>query len=353
MAIPLAKRFEFLDKETNMSVAPFGSDITTGVYNSPLADGLPSSDVLKELINASSQSMKGIVPDVGGVKDIYSTATRGVKGAFGTLTDLKSLNSDKVGRYLSDITGSNPSLTKSMMNVAGNCSANGLNYGLPGKPYSPSINCGSGKLGLGTSGSSSSCNASSYGDLLNKLTDGKYGSTFQDLTSMMRRLMSLAGYGYNLGMCGVFGALSSTFGSGTKDMLSRASGSLLGTFGMAGNTNAVLDIAKSSVGLYPLLSNPSAISGFLDNFKLPSNVGQGGYANMADRTTAGLELLDENWSCSAHDNIPSISSVSNYSSDLGKVFSAKLTDRSYAGSDLDNVSFSDSDFTMAAFGAFA
>lgn len=347
--ITSAKRFEFLDKETSIAVGKFGSDVDAGVYNSPLADGLPSSEKLKELINSALQTASGIKSKAAGAKDAYGTVTRGVKGVTGTLTDIKSLSVDKLGSYFNEITGANSTYTKSLLSVAGNCSANGMNYGIPGKPYSPSINCGSGKLGVGTSGSSTSCNASSYGDLINKLTGGGYASTYQDLNSALRKIMALAGYGYNLGMCGVFGALGTAFGSESKDMLSKASGSLLGAFGASGNTNAVLDIAKSSVGLYPRLTNPSIVTTFLDNFTLPSNVTESGLSLTADRTLGGLELIDDKWSCSAYDDMPSISSVNTYSPDLGKAFDSKLTDRSYGADELDDVDLSDDDFTMGAY----
>lgn len=343
------KRFEYLDKETNIAIAKFGSDMDAGVYNSPLNDLKSESDKLKSLINSALQNgAKDIsLPNTSGVQGLYSDATRKIKGLGSSITDLGSFGSGKLSGYLNDITG-NSAMGKSLTNMAQSCSGRGLGYALPGKPYSPSINCGAGKVSLGYSGSSQSCNASSYGDLLNKLTGGMFGAGFQDLNSALKKIMSLAGYGYNMGMCGVFGAL----GSGLpKDMLSKASGGLMATFGEAGNTNAMLDLAKSSVGLLPLSTYPAAIDTWMSNYQLPSNVGSNGLTDMADRTVGGLELIDENWATSDYDDAISMCKAPGYSQDLSDVFSAKLTDKSFGADELDVVNMSDYDFAFASYGS--
>ena len=158
--------------------------------------------------------------------------------------------------------------------------------------------------------------------------------------------MALSGYGYNLGMCGVFNALSQGM---PKDVLSRASGGLLSLLGSSGNTNGFLDVAKSSVGLVPLLTNPDSIRGFFDNFKKPSNVKESNLTNLADRALGGVELLDDSWNKSRVDGSLSIAQSTRNQRDLSDAFGAKLSDRSFNGSGLNTAPSNDDDFLLGAY----
>lgn len=344
-----AQRFKVLDKETNVGVANFTSGLDSSILNSAQNALQAVSPSLDSLIESSIQ--KGLqeleqTKDAFKVDDILSGVTRAAKDIGGRVSDLLSLPESKLNELMSDIADGNPQITKSLMGIMKSCSARGMGQGLPGKPYDPSINCGAGKIGVGTSGSAASCNASSYGNLLNKLTGGSYSSIFSDLNKQLKKVMSLAGYGYNLGMCGVFGALTSGM---SNDVLSRASGGLLSVMGKAGNTNAVLDIAASSVGLVPLLSNPTAIEGFLGNYKKPSNVKESMLPNLADRTLAGLELIDEHWAVSGYDAGISIAKTAGRTADLKQTFSSKLTNKSFGSSSLDIAASDDMDFMFASY----
>ena len=338
-----AQRFNVLDRETNISTAKFKADMDSGILNDP-ANILKDPNIqLQSLLDSANQKA---LDGQKNLSDVFSRASRVVRDAASRVTDLTSLPNEVLGDFLSSITGGDLGLQKSLKSMLNKCSNKGLGYGTPGKPYDLSMNCGAGDISLGQSGGKAGCDAGSFNDLLNKLTDGGYNASFKDLNSLLKSLMALSGYGYNLGMCGVFNALSQGM---PKDILSRASGGLLSLLGSSGNTNGFLDVAKSSVGLTPLLTNPDSIKGFFDNFKKPSNVKESNLPNLADRALGGAELLDNNWNKSRIDGSLSIAQSSRNQKDLSDAFSAKLSNRSFNGTGLNAAPSNDSDFLLGAY----
>jgi len=346
MTIP-AKRFSFLDEETNVAIAEFASDTTSSVYNSVKNVTSESNSNLDKLISSATQKT-GDLGATASSTDSFDDVSRMSKDAASAIGDLSKMPQAALDDFLSQISGKNPATAKSLKSILSKCKNSGMGYGSPGKRYDASINCGSGKLKVSGSSGTSNCDASSYSDLLNKLTNGSYGSVFSDANTALKSLMALAGYGYNLGMCGVFSALSSTLGLG-NDALSKASGALMSIFGKAGNTNAWLDLASSSSGLLPTSYSPSAVNDLFVNFSIPSNVKEYDWTNLASRTGAGLELVDSSWNLSSADGTLSIAEVGDGTTDLSNIFNAKLTDRAYGSDDLDEVPSSDDDFSWGSY----
>lgn len=346
-----SKRFDFLDKETNVAVSAFTSDLDSGILNSVENELTSVSETVESLFDSAVQSGKELF-DSFDTEDIFGSVTRVAKDVAGSVIDLASLPTDAVDGFFGDLGGNDSAIGKALKNIMRQCSNRGMGYGIPGRPFDPSINCGAGNISLGRGGyggygsSGGSCNASSFGNLLSKLSGGKYGGAFNDYNKALQALMSLGGYGYNLGMCGVFGALSQGL---PNNVLSRGAGGLLTLMASAGNTNAVLDIAKSAVGLTPLATNPSGIQLFLKNYQKPSNVRESGLMNLADRTLAGLELLSDQWDKSDYDDIPSLGEAPGFSRDLAETFKAKLSDHAFDDDHLGVPPSSDDVFVQSAY----
>lgn len=312
--------------------------------------------------NAIGDAVSAAQEQLKNISEPFKDVTRSVKGVISQVQDLASLPSKldaEIGNILSsglagigidgfgNVGGRiNPGLSKSLTGLMRNCRTRGSNYGFPGKPYDISAKCNGRDISLGKGSGASGrqgCDAGEYGNLLNRLTDGAYDASFKNLNAALKSLMALAGYGYNIGLCGVFSALS---GNLPKDALSRAAGGLLATFGASGNTNAVLDIAQSSLGLYPKLQNPSIVSTFLSNFTKPEQTRTADLPGLADRVFGGTELLDSSWSTSSYDSIPSLSQIWDYTPDLKETTKAKLTDRVVP--DLDFAPSNDDDFLFGS-----
>lgn len=350
-----AQRFDAMDFDSNVGTASFGKDADSSVMNSPINALKEKSTTLNDLISTGSESAAKASTSAREYLDSLESSSRFTKDIKSSFTDLSSLPAKYSSEFFSEISLGNAGMAKSLSGMAKRCSAggNGMGAGVPGKPWDMSMNCGGGNVSLGKGGGSSGsgCNASSFGNMLNSLTGGSYASSFKDLNSMLRSLMSLAGFGYNLGMCGVFSAL----GKGLpNDVLSRASGSLLDTMGSSSNTNGFLDLASSAVGLTPLLDNPSAIGNFFSHFKQPSNTTDSQLSDLADRVMGGSELLDDSWNQVDTTGFagltfpsgPSVSEVGMCTPDLRRVFGAKLTNRSFGSDELDLIPSMDEDFFL-------
>lgn len=350
MAIP-AQRFQYLDRETSLPSKQFNSGLDSSILNTSMNSEPPTVESLQSLIDSAIQSANNEADkaaDSFKIDDALAGITRTTKDLAGSLLNLNALTDSKLGEYLSDIIP-DANASRGIKGMIQKCRTNGSGYGIPGRPYDASMNCGAGKFSLGSGGygSSNSCNASSYSNLLNKLSGGAYNAEVNDFNKLLKALMSLAGMGYNMDMCGVFSSLS---GGLPNDVLSKAGGGLLGIMGQAGKTNAILDIASASAGLTPLLHNPNAVETFLGNYTLPRNIKESMYSNMADRTTAGLELLDESWNKSQYDGGLSMCKAPGYSDDLNSTLSGSLTNKSYGLADLDTAPSSDNDFMFASYG---
>ena len=419
-----ATRFEFLDKQTNVAVSSFTGKIDSGILNSVFNEAIPTSDQLQDIIDSVNQKSgellsqfedikaqaeagvgelsgklnelkaeaEGVISDA--VDTLKSTAgevyddakemlgdivpsglndvARVTKGLVSKINDLASLPSASIDMFTKNIGGSS-TMAQSLKNIMASCSKQGLGYGIPGRPYSPSISCGGNSFKLGSDSGygnysgygSSSCNASNYGDLLNKLTNGDYGSSFNDYNKALQTLMSLSGYGYNLGMCGVFNALSSNLNL-DKFGLSKAAGGLMGIFAAGGKTNAFLDMAASTSGLFPGKYNPGILSSFTSGYQIPSGVGGNGYRTLAERSYGAIDSVNGSWSsndrpgCLTLGN--AIKPISYNSSmagldtagglsiadSLSSVMKSKVSDHSFSSSNLDSVFTTDDDSFVTA-----
>ena len=349
MAIP-AQRFKFLDKETNLPSQKFTSELDSSILNTALNSEAEASESLQSLIDSAIQSVQDqtqAAEESFNVDNIVETVTRSTKDLASSLLDLTSMSDKNLTNFLSDLIP-DTGIAKGIKNVLQKCKTNGGGYGIPGKPYDLSMDCGGGNISLGSGGhgAANNYNASSYANLLNKLSGGGYNASFSDYNKLLQAFMTLAGMGYNLDMCGVFSALSSGL---PNDVLSKASGGLLSTMGMAGKTNSILDIAAASVGLQPTLHYPNATSSFVSNYKTPKSTKESGLLTLAARTVAGLDLIDEDWNRSDYDNSLSLKTATKKSNDLNNVLTCSLTDKSFASNDLDSIPDSDDDFLYSAY----
>jgi len=344
-----AKRFQFPNLETNVAISSFTKGLSGDVLNDPANVLKEASESLNSLVDSAQQKAEGFLSQLTSGNPL-AAITRASKDIKGTVSDIKGLPGKAMEEALGGIVGNNSSAIKGLKSVLEQCSKPGLGTGLPGKPYDASMNCGAGNIKVGQAGSmggggGSSCNASSFNDILNKLTGGGYNASFNDFNSALKSLMALAGYGYNLGMCGVFGALSKGL---PTDVLSKGAGSLLSSLGSASNVNGFLDVAKSSVGLTPLALSPSGISDMLGNYTHPDWLKQSNFGDMAERLSGGMELLKDDWNKSLTDGSLSIADAMGHSKDLAESFVSKVSDRSYGEDDLDISPNSDEDFYAAS-----
>ena len=343
MAIP-AKRFDFLDQETNVSVSSFSSKLDSGILNQAFQDASELSAGLENLID-SSLSVTGLDGIVASVSEATERITT---GASINLKDLQNLPQEKLDEVIKALGGESGTVGKSLKALLKKCSGSnkGMGAKLPGKPYDTSINCGNGEVSLGQNGKSSGCDAGSFGNVLSALTGGDYNAKYKDLNALLGQVLALSTYGMNLGLCGVFGALAKDL---PKDALSKVSGSLLDYAGISGNVNGFLDVAKSSVALAPLVHAPAAVSKIVSNFTLPTQTKVVDFPALADRFMGGLELVKEDWAQSQYDKMLSMAVAEKHQPELASVFSSKLKNRGFTVDELDVPLYNDEIFLLSSY----
>jgi hypothetical protein len=176
-------------------------------------------------------------------------------------------------------------------------------------------------------------------------TGGAYNPDFLDLDGMLGMITGLSGMGMDMGMCNVFSALSHDIPH--LDMLSKASGSLLGKASSSRNVMGMLDIAGSSAGLHPKAFNPSAITGMLKGFRMPTSVRAGARPDLANRFTGAMELIDVNHGKSQYDDTISTHGVEN--TEYRSLMHQRSLDNVYTSNNLNTAPVDDYSFYSAAF----
>ena len=350
MAIP-AQRVKYLDYETNVGSVGFtsgvGSDIYTASQN--LDDEFPSE--LFELVESSSQTDLDVSMDVKDeITAAMEGASRSLKGAISAVADFRSLPNKMLDSAISEIGSQFPGASKGLKSLMQSCGPGSFNGGIGvGKPWDISMNCGNGSIGLGKGSGGNSCNAVSYNDILNKATGGAYNAVFQDLNKLVNAVMGLAKMGYGAGMCGILGALTKGM---SGDVLGRVTGGLLANQGLAGNANAVFDIAKTAMNVKPLLTVPGATSMFLNNFTKPRGMKSSGFPSLGASTLGAVESIQEDaWY--DEEGILNIGIADKYRADLGDTFGSVLSNRTPSLSSLNTVPDDDMDYIQASYLATA
>lgn len=333
-----AKRFSFLDNETNLAVSNFQNITAPAILNSPNNELDLITQDLASFVSNSKQSLTGILPAVENItlpKELSPDLIREVKGMFPSMQDISGLNVKQIGDMVADLLPGDPRVQSAFNQINRRCSTKALGTGALGKPYNPSLNCNnrarSGKGGL--------CNSSAANNLFNTLSGGSYNSVMRDLNNLIKKIIGLATFGYDMNLCGVWNVLSQGV---DKYIQSRAAGGLLSVLAGSRNTAGIIDVASNLTGLPVLLENPSAISATFNNFGLPADLKEVGYSQFSDALTESVEVLSSTWNVSPRDNIVSTREMDTFDPKLNRVFKSKL---------MDNI-FQENDLTVAPTGNF-
>lgn len=337
MAIPV-KRFQFLDEETNVAVADFYNGSNTDILNSPMNELKTVDADMEEFIGNAVQSSKEQVWQI-----IPSTDTRTSTDSLGNLSDLENLAPKELTSKLNSLFPGNSLAQSAFSQLPSRCRNRAGSRGGSGRPYGQSNNCnGNSRPANGNCGSGGS---KQFGNAISQMTGGNYAFDFLDLDSMLGNITGLSAAGYSMNMCGVFGSLSQ--GVPHLDMLSKASGSLLGGLNSSNNVLGMLDLASSSGNLQTKLFNPSSITGMLSGFKFPTEIKQRNNSDLANRFTGAMEIFDNKWNQSSYDGRLSTQGVSNEST--RSLMQQRALDNIYDENNLDVVPTDDYSLYSAAF----
>lgn len=339
MTIP-AKRFTFLNDETNLATADFYNPQTNEIFNSPnLIDTTMDADMagfLDQSFGVSSITLSQPT-------DPLVSQTRPTKDAFSGLKSISSLNTGALATSLFPGNGAAQGIFKQL---TGKCATGPMSRYNAGKPYNPAVNCG----GQNKRGPSGGCSPSSISDILNKLTNSQYGSAVTDLNHALSALVALATMGYNGNLCGVFGALSGGAGL-TTGVLSRGAGMLIGSLTAGKNLTGIFDVS-GQVGVQNLnviQEFPGAPTAILNSIAMPFDARQRDMVSLNNSIGGSLDAIKPNWNTSTYDGAYSCAAATEYSGDYDSILRAGSTNRSIGSdiSDLDTIPSDDSIFNRA------
>lgn len=367
-----AKRFTGLEEETNTAVADFFTVDNTAILNSANNEVSEITSALKEFIDSANQAidvdsimktaseLQAEAADLAsGIGSAIEAGTRMVKGAMSEAMNMASMAEAEVEGFVSGISSGLESViggtvegaaaliqaASAMSQLSKTCKKSSGRYGRHGKPYGNQSDC-NGRKRKSNKRSACSSNANSLANVLNKLTKGDFKGLFSNLDDVLKSIMALAGMGYDLNMCGVFGALA--MGISNNNLLSRASAGLLSGLNSNRNTFGVLDLASSSAGLHTILEKPNAVYDTTRAYTIPNEIRQREYSDFADRSVGALELFDSNWKSSSYDNGLSTSKLNGRSNDFITVMNSRATANVYPTSDLNSAPSDDLGFLNMA-----
>ncbi len=342
-----AVRFKMLDKETNLGSYNFGNDSGSEILNTAKEAASDVSDSASALFKSATE---GAVDVVTGAKDLLSEYTREPLSQLNSVIDYAKTPVDTLKKFLGGVTGGKPDATKGAIDLLGKCRAGGSSVGYGGKPYDVNMSCKGGAVDVGRSGSTSSCTATGFNDIINKISGGGYNSSIKDIQSAMNALMSLSGYGAGLGLCGVFGALkdSSVFSSVLgKNEFTKASAGMFSNMALTKNAKGWMDTASSSAGLDSLMCYPDAVDDFFSNFEIPNDLKEVDLPEFCKRAKGAAELVEPDWLTSAYEEM-NAAKLGLLSEGASELFESNLLCNAFDEDSLDLIPDSDDDFIDAS-----
>ena len=322
-----AKRFKFPDQES-VAILDFTRNDSSSVYNSPNNQMAEISANMEEFLSNSVQTLPNIVNPIAKQDN---PLIRIAKGITGTISDVTGLKTDSIDSLIDTLLPGNTQAQSAFGRLPILCKNGALgNMGGFGKPYNPSMDCNGHQRNVGNS--ANGCSASRFGGVLGQYTNGNYSTNFFDFDSMLKSLMGLSNFGYDLNMCGIFGSMMQGLPYGVQ---SRASGGLLGMLGNKGNTLGFMDLAAASTGLATLLENPSGITTAFAKFIIPKDIKENGLNGLADGLDSAAGNIDHHWGNSRNDGLISIADRNRYTGSLGNVYNSRLMNNIFSEDDID------------------
>lgn len=327
-----AKRFTVIGEETNVAVADYITPLSDAIYSSPNLEVKDMSEDMGDFLKKGKAESTDLLSKV---KKNIDPLARVSKDAFTSLKNIKALGTKDLDNAIGKLFPNSPlgvAAQAAYKQLAPSCRTGPMGKYNAGKPFDPSLDC-NGKKSKGRSGG---CSTAAFGSVLDKLSGGTYKSTYQDLNGSLSSLVALASQGYNMSMCGVFGALS---GGLPTNVVSRGASMLLGSLGSTSNLKGIFDLAKTTAGLkLPIINEiPNGISNVFNNFKKPTDVKQAGFGQLSDAIDGSMESFESKWKKSPLDGAPSIAFIDSKNDDYAEVMKSKAMNFSVSEDALDAI----------------
>lgn len=284
MALP-AERIKSLRDDFNVPFADLTQQIDAEILNAKTAISENITGPLGNIVDAGKEK-------ISAVKDAVenSDLVRSAKGAFGAIRDLSKITDADIDKYLfSLLPDTDAGAISEMMKLAAKCRNKPAQFGGLGKPYDANVSCNNGNS---KKAGSNSCDVSQFSNVLNALSGGNYKSVFEDLNKSLARIVGLSNFGYDMELCGVFGAL---MGGQNTSVVTRAAAGVLATLSGKAKVSSQMDVAKSigtRSGIVPTREIPNLQNLSTANYKRPSNVKANQIKDNTDAYVSSLVIID-------------------------------------------------------------
>lgn len=321
-----AKRFSFLDNETNVPVSNFLTNASSDILNSPQFDALAITNQMQSLANA------GKISDIGSLlSKVNLTGSIGLsritKDFFSSITSLTGIGNDTYNSMAENIFP-DPTMRNYFNQVGIKCKATILT-GLGDCKRRKSFAILNNKKIFTNN---KSCNIYGFANLINKLTGGLYNPNLFNECALIRLVAGISIRGFDLGLPNVFSSISGQIIN--KHLLAQVGASVLGSVANSRNMNAVIDVAGSSVGGMIKSINPNITSLIMNNYRIPSEIRQNQIPEFQNSFSNAMTNLDPYWNTGqlpyTNSLIPSIASFDSNNSDLKNAYQCCMYDSNEA-----------------------
>lgn len=333
-----AKRFSFLDKQTNVPVANFVTSASSDLLNSPEFDIFTVTDQILTLADANR------IKDVGAVlTNINSAASLGLsrltKDFFSNINILDSLPQNKITDLMFRYFPNDATLRNTFAQIGEKCKASIL----AGLGNCKNKNTLANFKGLKLKTNNRSCNLNAFVNLINRFTNGLYNPLLTDQCALARLVAGMAIRGFELGLPNVFSSISNQVQD--KFLLAQAGATVMGSVALSGNMEAVIDVANSSVGSMIPALNPGITSMVFANYQIPGELKDSEIADFNIRFGTAMTNMDPSWNSmnfisdtvngQVSSTIPSLINIGSGNDDLMKSFQCSAYELNETLPDLD------------------
>lgn len=341
-----AKRFSFLDQETNLGVSDLFNLSDTDPRNlvpGNIGDLMPDIDgFVKELPIDSAKDL------MGDMADAAMGVTRSTKDFFTGKIDLVQAAKVGLDKITKSMFGNNEDMPAIVRQMASKCQQYMMG-GLGSRKKSKKLlDCGNSKRhDRGTP-----CDLNLFGQLLSKMGGIDFKINMIDLDAIEKMLAGIGVQGYGIGLCNVWAAVSGQVSD--TGLLGRAASTILGKVSNNFDMMAVRDIGRSlQDGVSVTAAVPAIASKIMSGFKMPSEITEAKLPGFATGFGLSMTNIDDMWN-KAEDGISSIANFSNSTmGDAGDMLSCLAKDKDFS---VDNISdmatdamdFGNDDFMYAA-----
>lgn len=283
-----AQRFKFLNEQTNLPVKDFFNINTSDILSQSVNDITSTISTLTSMVGAGNIS--GVATMLGKLASGASLETRRLtRDFYSGINDISKWTSQEIHSASAKMFPNDPVLQNAFNQIGDGCKSKiiGALSNCTNKRRLSEIN------GLRTFTTDRSCSAASFAALINKITKGLYAVKLTDQCALMRMVAGVAMRGYEIGLPGVFGALSGQIED--KHLLAQAGVTVINAAALDGNMNAVIDVANSSVGHMLTAIDPGITTTILNNFNIPQEYYERDVGQFYDSFNGAMGNLDMSW----------------------------------------------------------